>query len=226
MQDNLWRSLYYSSFPQFLQQAILVRRRMPLWSRAGILFVHIPRAAGTSFNHALYGQFMGHLPASAVAKWASEPVKALPSFAISRNPWDRLLSAYRFAIRGRGIGGRYQAGVLRPAQYQTKAFSSFETFVQDWLVSRDVRKLDGIFRPQSEFVCDETGRVLVDHVGRLDDLAPTFEFLRSHLVTVPLIDHSNRGGKPVDYRNFYNRRMMNIVGDIYSEDINRFGYQF
>jgi hypothetical protein len=225
MDFDLWHHAYYR-LPASVQQAVLVRRRTPLWIRAGIVFVHVPRAAGTSFNQALYGQFMGHVPAVAIARWGSAAVKSLPSLAITRNPWDRLLSAYRFATRGRGVGGHYQAGVLRPAQYQIPAFASFQSFVKDWLVHRDVSELDGIFQPQSAFVCDRRGRVLVDHVGRLDDLAPTFSFLGSHLGAIPTIDRSNRGGDPVDYREFYDAEMVDLIGAIYSEDIARFEYRF
>lgn len=51
----------YGLLPEELRAWILVQRRSPLWLRSGIVFVHIPKAAGTSFNQALYGRFMGHV---------------------------------------------------------------------------------------------------------------------------------------------------------------------
>lgn len=215
----------YLLLPEGLRHAILVQRRSNLWLNAGLVFIHIPKAAGTSFNLALYGRFMGHIRASDVERWGSRRVRDLPSFAITRNPWDRLVSAYRFARAGRGIGGSFQARVWRPEQYRTVEFESFPTFVTDWLAQREIAKLDLIFRPQSPYVCDSAGRLLVDHVGRVENLAPTYEFLgrRSAIQTLPV---SNRSGPPADYRKFYTPELVDVVGRIYSEDVQRFGYSF
>jgi hypothetical protein len=136
------------------------------------------------------------------------------------------VSAYRFARRGRGVGGAVQAWVWRPEQYRNPAFETFERFVNDWLAQRDPRTLDGIFQPQSIFVCGDEGRVLVDHVGRLDDLEPTYEFLSQRLRSRPQITSSNRSGDPVDFRTFYTPQLVNTVGEIYGEDVQRFGFSY
>ena len=214
----------YRLLPDGLRRAALVRRRVRLRLKAGIVFIHIPRAAGTSINHALYGRFMGHVRASDIRRWAPSDVKALPSFAVTRNPWDRLVSAYRFARRGHGVGGKLQAGLWRPEQYRIPQFDTFERFVTDWLAERDVRTLDGIFQPQHMFVCDSVGNVLVDHIGRLDDLRPTLEFIRHHIGTAPRVDQSNRSGERLDYKQFYAPKLTKIIAHIYREDIERFGY--
>lgn len=219
------RDLYYR-LPVELRQAILVRRRLRIWRRAGIVFIHIPKAAGTSINLALYGRFMGHVRASEIDRWASAEVAALPSFAVTRNPWDRLVSAYRFARRGAGVGGASPAQVWRPQQYRGPEFESFATFVTDWLANRDIRRLDYAFQPQSLFVCDEKRTVLVDHIGRLEDLRPTYDFIQQHVGAVPRIDQTNRSGDAVDYRRFYTSQLVDAVGRIYAEDVGKFGYSF
>jgi hypothetical protein len=219
------RNLYYQ-LPAGFRNAILVKRRSPLWLRAGIVFVHIPKAAGTSINHALYGRFMGHPRACEIRKWGSRTLNALPSFAVTRNPWDRLVSAYRFVKRGRGIGGAYQAAINYADQYNCPEFESFPLFVREWLSVKDVSKLDGIFQPQSLFVCDRNGKILVDHVGSLDNLNSTEEFIRSHLPSMPGIGFSNSSGDRVDYRAFYTGDLADIVARVYADDIELFGYRF
>lgn len=219
------RNLYHRS-PSVLQRAILVRRREAIWRKAGIVFVHIPKAAGTSINLALYGQFMGHVRARDIRLWGSAAVNALPSFAVTRNPWDRLVSAYRFARRGSGIGGDFQAAVHRPEQYRVPEFASFERFVTDWLSKREIAKLDGIFQPQCAFVCGPDEQVLVDHLGRVEDLGATIDFIRRHAGTVPPFDRSNRSGAEIDYRSFYTPQLVDLVGDIYWQDVRTFGYDF
>jgi len=226
MAADLLRNLYYQ-LPARLQSAILVKRRSSIWLRAGIVFVHIPKAAGTSINHALYGRFMGHVHASDVECWASAKVKSLPSFAVTRNPWDRLVSAYRFARLGRGIGGKVQAGVLRPEQYRTAEFETFERFVRDWLAPRDVERLDGIFQPQWPFVCAPNGNlVVVDHLGRVEDLDPTLEFIRASTGASIELHRSNRSGESADYRGFYTPELADLVARIYRRDVELFSYAF
>lgn len=222
----MWlRSAYYH-VPHDIRQLILVRRRSPLWVRTGIIFVHIPKAAGTSINQALFGRFMGHARASDIERWGSTQLKALPSFAVTRNPWDRLVSAYRFSKRGRGTGGVQQAWVWRPEQYQVPEFATFASFVNDWLPARDITKVDHMFQPQSLFVCDSSGKLLVDHVGQVENLDTTYDFIHKHTGSRPVVARSNFSGKPVDYRDFYTPDMIETVGRLYAEDVARFGYQF
>ena len=216
----------YHGFPESWQRAVLVRRRSPLWLKAGVVFIHIPRVAGTSINEALYGRFIGHVHASDLARWGSAELNALPSFAVTRNPWARLVSAYRFVTRGVGEGGPNAGRVRYPRQYQGPAFEDFTTFVERWLMARDIRRLDPVFQPQSLFVCGANGEVLVDHVGKIENLAPTLAFLRDRLGRAPDIPRSNRSGSVVDFRSFYTPQLAQLVGSLYAEDVERFGYSF
>lgn len=222
---NAVRGAYYR-LPDQLQRHVLVLRREAIWRRAGIVFIHIPKAAGTSINEALYGQFMGHVRAMDIRRWGSRSLKALPSFAITRNPWDRLVSAYRFVRVSYGIGGRIQAGMHRPEQYRIPQFETFERFVTEWLAQRDITRLDGVFQPQALFVCDQLDRIIVDHIGRMEDLTPTISLLSEHLGRPPNIGRSNRSGEEVDYRDYYTPELAILVRDIYARDIEIFGYAF
>jgi hypothetical protein len=212
--------------PGGLRRALLVRRRAEYWRRAGIVFIHVPKVAGTSMNEALYGRFMGHPRALDLKRWAPPDVKALPSFSLTRNPWDRLVSAYRFASAGQGVGESYRAGMWKPERYRVPEFESFERFVRDWLAPRDATKLDGVFQPQWLFLCDRRMNLLVDHVGRLEDLGPTYDFIARVLGSAPRIARANRSGDSADYRGFYTPELTKIVGDIYRRDAEMFGYEF
>lgn len=217
---------HYNRLPEAFRHRILIGRRSGLWLRAGIVFIHVPRAAGTSFNQALYGRFMGHVAALEVERWASQEVRSLPSFAIVRNPWDRLVSAFRFAKRGSGEGGQIQAAIARPELYRGPQFETFESFVTEWLVKRDVATLDLVFRPQSQFLCDEQGKILVDHIGRLENLQPTLDFVQAKLGHPLNVDISNSSGKRTDYRDYYTPDLVTVVRQIYQKDIELFRYEF
>jgi hypothetical protein len=215
----------YNLLPRALRMAALVKRREHIWIERGILFIHVPKAAGTSINQALYGRFMGHPRASDVERWGSARLRTLPRLAVVRNPWDRLVSAYRFARRGSGIGG-IVAGIRNPEQYCAPEFDSFERFVREWLAPRDIVTLDGVFQPQRLYVCDRTGRPLVDHLGSLEDLRSTFSFIERTIGGRIQIPQSNRSGGRIDYRELYTDETRALVGKIYREDVELFGYDF
>jgi hypothetical protein len=217
----------YYRLPQSVRQPLLVRQSAPYWLEARAVFIHIPRSAGSSFDLALYGRFMGHARASSIEKWGSRELQSLPWFAVARNPWDRLVSSYRLARRGAGVGGDFQAGVFRAEQYRVPEFESFDTFVSEWLTARDLRRLDPIFQPQTHFLTSHSGgRIIVDHVGRMENLAPTTEFLADYLGWTPALQHANRSGVAVDYREFYTPRLINLVGDLYAQDVKLLDYDF
>ena len=70
-----------------------VRRRPALghhmrdFSRAGLIFIHVPNTAGVSVSLAVYGRTFPHNTAAEFK--ASFPLlfPSLPSFAVVRNPW-------------------------------------------------------------------------------------------------------------------------------------------
>lgn len=223
IRGSLWDK--YRMLPQAMRYAVLARTRAPIWSSAGIVFVHVPKAAGTSMNLALYGQTMGHPRARDIRRWAPRDVNALPSFALTRNPWARLVSAYRFASQGRGTGGAFEAEVWRAQRFMIPEFETFDRFVTEWLVKRHPWP-DPIFQPQTAWICSRWGKPLVDHVGRIEKLEPTLSFLEEHLGKVPSIPQGNKSGGQVDYRSFYTPELARLVGEIYASDIDAFGYEF
>lgn len=212
--------------PVSWRHTLLVRRRAPLLRSAGIVFIHIPKAAGSSVNQALYGRFMGHYSVQEFLGSASADLKQLPRFAITRNPWSRALSAYRFARAGKGGGDGVTAGMQHPERYYIPQFESFERFVIEWLDGRDIESLDGIFRPQLSYVTDKAGQLVVDHLGKVEDLRPTSEWLEKTIGKRVDFPHSNQTGEQVDFRSFYSDQTADIIARIYQNDIEAFGYKF
>jgi hypothetical protein len=215
----------HSLLPARVRQIALVRRRAKYWRAAGIVFVHVPKAAGTSVTDMLYGRFMGHSRAVDIRRWAPADIRKLPSFSIARNPWSRTVSAYRFAKAGKGRGEGYQAGIRNPEMYDVPEFGTFESFVKEWLTRFDVHALDGVFRPQWTFLYDDERRLLVDHLGRLEDLAPTMDYIRHAAGIDRKLPHLNFTS-PDEYRTFFTPQLVNIVGDLYADDIKLLGYDF
>ncbi|MEO6388560.1 MAG: sulfotransferase family 2 domain-containing protein [Croceibacterium sp.] len=191
--------------------------------RAGVAFVHIPRTAGMSITTTLYHRFLGHFPVEALLAVKDPALLALPRFTVVRDPWRRLASAYHFALRGRGEGGM-SADVAPHVHRQIAAIPSFEHFVKDWLPQQDLMKLDGVLRPQVYYAVARDGTVPFDHVGRLEELSATSDWLSNVLGRKIEFPRTNTSG-PSERRDEFDPEMRDIVARLYAEDVSRFGYR-
>lgn len=170
-------TLYRAYMPITAREAIMARRRARVWQQHGVVFIHVPKCAGSSVNDALYGRFMGHIPADVIARFGGTKTAALPRFSLLRDPVSRAVSAYRFVRAGSGVGPGVTAQVRAPERYQIPAFESFDRFAQEWLPAQNLKKVDPVFRTQSSYVCDSAGTVLLSHLGHVEDMAPTTAWL-------------------------------------------------
>jgi len=212
-----------SSFFDDMKRHVNSYRRYSHWSEKQCIFVHVPKAAGTSINRALYGRTLGHYRAVDLRQRFPKLFERCFVFAFVRNPWDRVLSAYRFARLGRTDA----MGIRNPRQYQIPQFESFERFLFEWLVYQDLSKIDLVFRPQLSFIADSDGREIIQFLGRVESLATDIEFVESRLRRSLHIDHENRTGTGESYRGAYtSNSMIDIVGDVYAQDILHFAYSY
>lgn len=197
-------------------------RRYHYWNRFNCIFVHVPKAAGTSINHALYGRTLGHYKATEIKCTFPQLYDRCFVFSVVRNPWDRLVSAYRFAIKG----ATGDMAIKNPKLYKSKEFRSFPAFVHEWLQERDPRKLDFVFQPQVDFLCDDTGKIIVDHWGKLEDIESTIVLIRSKIVRGFEVKKMNITGSGDSYVKHYNSELVDIVASLYKDDVSKFGYNF
>jgi hypothetical protein len=208
-----------------------VRRRPALgesmlaFRRAGLIFVHVPKAAGISISLAVYGRTFPHRTAADLKASFPFLFPSLPSFAVVRDPWQRCASAWRFAVGGGGKGP-FAIPILEAHRYRTPCFSSFERFVEEWLPDRDLAAEDHVFQPQCRFVADARGRLLVTTLGRVERLGELEAELSDRLGRKIVFPRLNASGEKIDYRSLYTPRLVDIVGRAYAIDIELFGYSF
>lgn len=213
--------------PDPLRRGQLALRRAPRFKEAGIIFIHVPKNAGSSINAALYGCFMGHIRARDFALWTPGMMRDLPSFALTRNPWNRCVSAYRFAVKGAGTGSSVTATISRPEQYCVPAFESFSRFIEEWLSVKPFSEMDQIFRPQAEFINDRHGKQLVSFLGKTEEMGSVETYLKQTLGREIQIGRTNVSSEnQTDYRSFYSDKDAETVARLYAEDIKLYGYEF
>ena len=198
-------------------------RRYPYWSKAKCVYIHIPKAAGTSINKALYGRTLGHYQAIEIRKRFPELFNKSFVFSIVRNPWSRTYSAYKFAKMGR----TESMGVKNPAQYQIPEFDSFEQFIFDWLMKKNTIECDYIFQPQHLFVCDNKGNLITDFIGKVENISNDFQLISTQLSREITLPFANKTSNINDYKIAYkSNEMIEAVAKIYRKDIELFEYQF
>ncbi|WP_182356069.1 sulfotransferase family 2 domain-containing protein [Komagataeibacter europaeus] len=170
----------YPPGPKRLKRADMVRAR-------GVLFIHVPKNAGTSVARALYGMDIGHETIRYFRRRIPDLV-GFPSFAILRDPVRRFMSAYHYARAG-GSEARHVAQGFRPAYM---AFNGIDDALDHIAHVHSCYDMDHIFRPQSWYLTDEHGQVAVDRLFLMDDMRRIQDFVRNY--TSNPIGHANAGG--------------------------------
>jgi len=184
------------------------------------IFVHTPKAAGTSVALSLFGELPYHYTAADYrAIFGRVDFNRYFKFAFVRNPWDRLLSAYSYLS-----GGGWDEADRLWASVHLASYESFESFVHEGLRSRAIREYMH-FRPQSEFITNLRGRIVVDFLGRFETIERDFQHICARMNVRAELPHTNKsnGG---DYREVYTPAMRDIVANVYRADIRRLGYAF
>jgi len=189
------------------------------------IFVHVPKAAGSSVADALFGQPVGHRPIHRHIAYHPELVASYFKFTFVRNPWDRLHSAYHyFAAR---VGSDWHRD-HRWANEFIAPFPSFQKFVEaleDPAFAARVKRYDH-FRDQLDWlVAPRTERIMMDFIGRFESIVEDFAVIRNRLGLSVELPHRRKGGG-VDYRAVYDTRMIETVRTLYGRDIQAFGYDF
>jgi hypothetical protein len=200
------------------------------------IFFHLPKCAGSSVARTLYGRRVGNKDGSHMtAGWYQltfdeRTYKSYFKFTFTRNPWDRLLSAYRFVK----AGGMSEADRAWGVDVLGR-FSNFDDFVKRWLTVKKIENIgDGpaktrvVFAPQYRFVCLRgSSRPELDFVGSFENINSDFQYVAKKIgVETPLsfLNVSNKGEK--SYAEEYSDESKAIVAEVYRTDIEMFGYDF
>lgn len=189
------------------------------------IFVHIPKAAGSSVSETLFGEPVGHRPIRRHRLYSPHLSDKYFKFTFVRNPWDRLYSAYHyFNVRVGSVAHRDH----RWASYYLRGIGSFEQFVSrldDPEYALKVKSYDH-FRDQVDWVVDShNNKLVMDFVGRFESLNRDFNYVKSQLGSDVDLPHRRKGPDGF-YRKEYSKDMIDIVARLYKRDILSFGYDF
>lgn len=200
------------------------------------LFVHIQKTAGSSLTQLLTEFIPDLVPYMGThdhAVWAKNKGEFIwdeyYKVAFVRNPWDRLLSWYmmitQFSEYFVQQGSAHQINHLW--RYVLENSTSFESFLYNCTATIDDNdgKKNFLFN-QLDYVTDESGKIIVDFVGRFeslhDDMQQVFDGL--HLSDLELAHHN--ASTRSHYQDYYTHATRRLVARRYERDIDFFGYCF
>lgn len=178
------------------------------------VFIHIPKTAGTSINDA-FGLDGEHKTALQLrGRLGRERWNKKFKFAFVRNPWDRIVSSFQFAIV-RNKDSRFVS-------------LTFSEYIKLAYVDRHPLYFDSphSFSPQFDWISDNDDNVIVDFVGRFenldDDFAKVCERIGRPGLRLPHRNATKRG----DYRRYYQDRDIEIIAHWYKKDLDHFDYRY
>ena len=192
-------------------------------SDLGCIFIHIPKCAGNAVQKSLFGEVVfGH-------QTIRQYQVALPQslyqnawkFTITRDPFERIVSAWRFLK----AGGLY----LNDEKYFAETLSQYETFdhfVNDWLVYQDLDQCGcAHFKTQLHYLRNLRGEVAMDSIIKLSDLSDEYPKLRNRFGGGELITDNKTKGESVDLSAYYiSEETLSNIACIYASDIQVLDY--
>ena len=181
---------------------------------SGLIFVHINRTGGCSIERAIEPigdePLVRHETAIVIRKRVGKSrFDQCHKFTVVRNPWDRMVSMYCHRCQN-----------IRDRRYRSIKFG-------DFLRNLDKMGHKKIFTAnQLDWISDRNGRLLVDEVGRFEELSSFWDGLCSSLsLDLQRLERINHS-KHKRYDEYYNKRTKEIVAKRFARDIKYFGYKF
>lgn len=201
--DPLTRRFWVATLGDRTRRAILA---------SGLLFIHIPKTAGTSISACLYGRNLPHYTAQFYQTVFGDELTSLPSFSVIRHPVERLISGWAMSMAG-------GTGIMASDRAEDRQLGGVKT-LEDYVAFVEARRsrletLPRAFHEQSSFIEDGQGRILVDRLFRLDAEAGLPPALADLLGArcIPHLNASRRGPMGVS------ENLRSRIEHIYARDL-------
>lgn len=205
--------------PQIIKERILRKGVYQEFYKENIpLFVHTPKTAGTSISKVLYGKDPWHYSVQELRNINRVKFDKAFKFSFVRNPFDRLVSTYNYALKWVEINPGTSIGFL--ANYST-----FEEFIERGL-TRELIEKHYFFWPYTKYLFIKN-KLSVDKVGKFETLESDFKsILNNPELELPRLNTSNLSIYKENTETYYSKRTKTKVIELYRMDFDNFGYEY
>ena len=183
------------------------------------VFIHIPKTGGASIRHGFFdGQVEGPKQGFIPPNWQD-----LFKFAFVRNPYDRIISAWKMFA-----GGMEESVWEQPRDGEDIDLQQFLDIATDDSIAFDghrvttEQKIRHHAIPQTHpFNCLEHA----DFVGRFESLTDDFDKVCKKLgIADSTLPHWNRTDRSTDFMQYFDSKSIEIVNEFYQEDFAQLDY--
>ena len=150
------------------------------------------------------------------------------SFAFVRNPLDRLLSCYKNKIKNPNIINEETGMGIIFDKYKSDGIfykeMSFKEFLKA-IISLDPLRYDDHFNPQYQYVCDVNENIVVDFVGKFENIENDFQYLINNKnLPISKLPHLNKS----TFNENYDEETTELAKQVYGvkKDMEIFNYNY
>jgi Sulfotransferase family len=183
------------------------------------IFVHVPKAAGTSIEKRLRQSDKdvvgGHTTALAYRKKYPAEFAAYFKFAVVRDPLDRFISAYSY-LKQMAVHSALNNQIVHDCE-------SMDHFAEKIKASPGIIGNIVHLLPQHQFICDQKGEVIMDSVFRFEKLESAWREICSR-AGIPAEPLAKLNPSPRAAREEVTQAVLFVVRRAYARDFELFGY--
>jgi chondroitin 4-sulfotransferase 11 len=184
---------------------------VPMLTRR-VLFIHVPKAGGTSTQKALSLGGRGHIRITDVKGY-----RRYFSFSVVRNPYSRLVSAFEYLTQRETL----PAWDHKESDYVYAYRGDFKRFVKEVVAAVDIYRSIHLV-PQTFFLCDGD-RIVVNRLIALEHLDRDLPPLARRVGGARRLSRSNPSlRRQID--EYYDGETREIVARVYEKDFRLLGY--
>lgn len=134
-------------------------------------------------------------------------------FTIVRNPWHRYFSFfkyyYNFAERYKNLDKSisWDEPKIKQGEMCVSLFSdnTYQQVLKNIILNQSA---------QHEYYCDENNQIMVDHVGRFEDLSNEFSLLCDKVgILYVELKHENKSTSTINIEDIYNQELIDLVAE-------------
>lgn len=197
---------------------------MPISNKKKIIFIHIPKNAGTSIIKSKELEFseVQHRTYKFYKNYYKSQWNDFLKVAIVRNPWDRFVSCYNYAIMEKSYWhSKKGPSIFGPHEdYETLKKVNFEDAVKLFYKNQISLKHPG-WKPQHTWIC-ENNKIMINKAFRFEEIEQSVPFK----AIFGKIEKLNSSNNKIKYQEYYNDKTRDLIQEIYKKDIEIFNYVF